>query len=250
MSTNATEESNSTVQVSIAYVKRLIKLAYQTRRAIFLHGRPGSGKCLDKDTLVFDATTGGLVRIGDFDVNHDVASFVNGEIIRVTPESKIDQGVQTVYEIETRTGRRITATGNHPFLALDSTPKYHFATNFFWKELRQLKIGDRIALASNCPIFGNDELDEKLVKFVAYLIAEGHYKPSRVTFTNADPEILEEFTNLCKELRLPFRSYPKKDSPAVVITISSGMRGKQTTRPPNPAYQTLKNLQVKIANSG
>ncbi|MDG6995603.1 MAG: MoxR family ATPase [Nitrososphaerota archaeon] len=43
---NATEESNSgsTVQISIAYVKRLIKLAYQTRRAIFLHGRPGSGK--------------------------------------------------------------------------------------------------------------------------------------------------------------------------------------------------------------
>lgn len=44
MATDNAPEQNSVDQISIAHVKHLVKLAYQTKRAIFLHGKPGSGK--------------------------------------------------------------------------------------------------------------------------------------------------------------------------------------------------------------
>jgi replicative DNA helicase len=90
---------------------------------VIVAARPAVGKCLTGDTAITDPRTGRTYRLDEF-----VARGKAGERLAVTtltdefrlvtaePSDFIDNGVRPVFRLTTRSGRRIRATDNHPFL--------------------------------------------------------------------------------------------------------------------------------------
>lgn len=115
----------------------------------------GFNKCLVGDTEIVDAETGEVVTIEDLytkkksisytpSLNTDSLKLQNQPILDV-----MDNGVKKVYELTTAAGRKIQATGNHPFFTYDG-----------WKNLEDLKAGGLIATPRKLAVEGNDEWPE------------------------------------------------------------------------------------------
>ena len=89
-------------------------------------------------------------------------------------------GIQDVWEITTKTNRKIKATKEHLFYTL-----------LGWKPLKNFRLGDRIGLAKNLPITNNSNISNAQIKLVAYLIGDGHLStksPANSYFCNSDAE--------------------------------------------------------------
>ena len=120
---------------------------FQPGNLIILAARPGMGKCLAGSALVYDPSTGARRRIDEV-----VSAVERGEPVevaavgadlqlRVAPVSAgLRSGVQRVFRLRTRLGRRIDATANHPLLTLEG-----------WRELGELEPGARIAVPRRLP---------------------------------------------------------------------------------------------------
>ena len=158
----------------------------QPSNLIILAARPAMGKCVSAGTLVDDPDSGMRVAIEDF---------VGQQLPRVTgvnqrgqldPRSVSDwipNGRKQCFEVRTKTGRSITATSNHPFLTVDG-----------WVPLEDLSAGSRVAVPRRLDVFGSEtDLSPTRVRLLAYFIAEGGLTGRSPTFTNADPEIVEDF---------------------------------------------------------
>src|SRR5499425_2793277 len=102
------------------------------------------GKCLSGETQVVDASSGRLAAIRD-QVRRGgaTASLRRNAITGADVSEGTVQGVQPVYELVTRTGRSVRATPSHPFRTFSG-----------WRELRDLRPGDRIAVPRRVPVFG------------------------------------------------------------------------------------------------
>src|SRR5262249_20630297 len=106
------------------------------------------GKCLPGDVRVIDASTGEVVELRTFvEERRKWIGTLNGHRVtagRVT--NHIYSGVKPTYEVTTRSGRVIRATDHHPFLTFGG-----------WLELLNLRVGDRIGVPREIPIFGNKD---------------------------------------------------------------------------------------------
>jgi replicative DNA helicase len=96
--------------------------------------------CLTADTLLTRADTGEQVSMGELYRARatDVPVWTLDERYRLVPglvSRVFHSGTKTVYELRTASGRRIKASANHPFLALEG-----------WFPLEDLDVGDRIAV--------------------------------------------------------------------------------------------------------
>jgi replicative DNA helicase len=96
--------------------------------------------CLTADTLITRADTGAQVAIGDLlrAGATDIPVWTLDEHYRLVAGnlSKVfASGEKETYELVLRSGRRVKASGNHPFLRLDG-----------WTPLDNLEIGDRVAV--------------------------------------------------------------------------------------------------------
>jgi replicative DNA helicase len=125
----------------------------------------------------------------------------------------------------------VEVTGNHPFLTVRG-----------WIPLRDLKVGDTIAVPSALPILGADERwPIALVRLLAYLIAEGGLTHQSPGFTNTDPEIIEDFKAIIA------RYFPacaiRQDKITYVVAqprTPEVMKGRGAVMPPNPVATWLK----------
>ncbi|MDH3606086.1 MAG: replicative DNA helicase [Acidimicrobiia bacterium] len=166
---------------------------------VVIAARPSMGKCLAGDTLIVDPKTG---------VRHTIAQLVadpdrqasnhlltlNVDDYRLAQASAVDfisNGVKETFEVQTRLGRAVTATANHPFLTIDG-----------WKPLDELEVGDAIATPRVVDAFGVDELPDAEVALLGYLIGDGSLTESTPKFSTADSRILEEFTEWADQLDL------------------------------------------------
>jgi deoxycytidine triphosphate deaminase len=139
------------------------------------------GKCVTADTRVVDADTGAYVPITQMRWGKKTLALDGSRLRAARVSDFIPQGVRAVFQLRTRAGLRIRATGNHPFRMLDR-----------WAPLSELKVGDRIAAAREIPVFGQTPLPDWEATLLGLIISEGQCNTPghSPTYTTADPAMV------------------------------------------------------------
>jgi replicative DNA helicase len=154
---------------------------FQPGNLIILAARPAMGKCLAGSTLVYDPRDGSRRRIDELVAAHEAGEEI--EVVslnaryRLRParvSAAIRSGVQPVFRLTTRLGRRVEATSSHPLLTLDG-----------WREIRDLRPGDRIAVPRSLPSpLDRRTLPDHELVLLAALIADGNVTQSTPRFSH------------------------------------------------------------------
>ena len=144
------------------------------------------GKCLTGDTRVVDAETGDYLPLREF-IARRVAKTVTMEEWKLTEMSvaeHVNNGVQPVYQLTTRSGLKIKATITHPFRTWSG-----------WAPLSDLRPGSRIAVARRCPVFGNEDLPENQSILLGLMLSDGqcHTPGHSPRYTSNDTRLVEIF---------------------------------------------------------
>jgi deoxycytidine triphosphate deaminase len=139
------------------------------------------GKCVTGDTRLVDADTGAFVPITEMRWGKSTLAWDGSRLKPAKVSAFVPQGKREIFELRTRTGLRIRATANHPFLMLKR-----------WVPLAELRPGDRIAVAREIPIFGKTPIPDWEATLAGLMISEGQcdtpgHSP---TYTTADPAMV------------------------------------------------------------
>jgi deoxycytidine triphosphate deaminase len=139
------------------------------------------GKCVTGDTRLVDADTGAYVPITEMRWGKRTLAWDGSRLRPAKVSAFLPQGKREVFELRTRTGLRIRATANHPFRMLNR-----------WVPLGELRLGDRIAVAREIPIFGKTPIAEWEATLVGLMISEGQCNTPghSPTYTTADPAMV------------------------------------------------------------
>jgi deoxycytidine triphosphate deaminase/intein/homing endonuclease len=140
------------------------------------------GKCVTGDTRVVDAETGAFVPITEMRWGSKTLGMEEWQLKSAVIAGLIPQGERPVLNLRTRSGLRIRATTNHPFLTLQG-----------WVPLGQLNPGTRIAVARHIPVFGKTSIPEWEASLLGLMISEGQCNTPghSPTFTSADPVLVQ-----------------------------------------------------------
>ena len=164
---------------------------YASNRIVLRWGRR-LGKCVPGHAEIMDPETGELLTAEElYDRGRaTVPTLANDYEIKPNSEVSImKNGIKEVFKVTTKTGREVYATGNHPLLTING-----------WKEIDDLKPGDRVAIPNNMPYFGNKEINPESVKLLAYIIGDGGTTSNSIRFSNNDERVLEEVSSCSNHL--------------------------------------------------
>jgi DNA polymerase-3 subunit alpha len=183
----------------IVYQEQVMQIA-QVLAGYSLGGADILRRCLSGSTQIVDVKTGNLFTLKEiaskpkywlgrkiFCLNLQTQKISKQKITAIYPN-----GVKDVWQITTKTNRKIKATGDHLFYTL-----------LGWKPLNSFKVGDRIGLTKTLPITNKSKISDAQIKLTAYLIGDGHLpvkKKSNSYFCNTDSELIIDFNNCCNEL--------------------------------------------------
>jgi intein/homing endonuclease len=160
------------------------------------------GKCLTGTQKVL-MSTGEEISINNLfkSKRKDIISFDEEKQIFLKSEISdfYKNGIKKVYEVTTKTGRKVQVTKNHPFLTPDG-----------WKDLTKIGKGSFIAVPKKIDYFGNSNLPEHEIKLIAYFITEGclrEYKYDdgngtyiHIGFTSGEKNIRRDFKNCIEQM--------------------------------------------------
>ena len=157
-------------------------------------------RCLSGSTKVIDAATGNLVSLKEiaakpeYWLSRKVFSLdIKSQQIVQQPITEIHpNGVQDVWQITTRTNRKIRATHDHLFY-----------TVLGWKPLKYFSVGDPLGLPKKIPINYSSQISDAQIKLTAYLIGNGYLStksPYCSYFCNSDGELITDFNSCVQEL--------------------------------------------------
>lgn len=170
---------------------------------IIIAARPSVGKCVTGDTQLVDPQSGSLVRIQDLvkEKQGTITTLTkNWQFSQVEPSDFVNDGIKPVYKVETALGHTIEATLPHPFLTVEG-----------WRSLINLKVGDRIGVAKELPIFGQLTWPAFKIKALAYFLTDGGLTGPTPGFTNNNPKILTDFKATMLEFEgVTFWEEPRK----------------------------------------
>ena len=183
----------------ILYQEQVMQIA-QVLAGYSLGGADILRRCLAGSTEVVDAATGRRVTLSEIAATPEVwigrevfaLDLKTQKIVRQPIDAVYHNGVQEVFEVTTRTGRRIQATATHLFYTLMG-----------WKPLGAFQPGDRIGLARTLPIEHGCGIKDAQIKLTAYLLGDGHLSikhPANCYFCNSDPALIADFNRCVTEL--------------------------------------------------
>ena len=116
-------------------------------------------ECVVGDTRLIDAATGALRAIRDIQAGDQILAVDRWQKVRPFEVARVwSTGVKPVFALQTRTGRTVTATANHPLLTAQG-----------WKQVGELQAGAIIATAMPGYGFGEGPLalDDTLLSLPA-----------------------------------------------------------------------------------
>ncbi|MBI3638409.1 DNA polymerase III subunit alpha, partial [Candidatus Wolfebacteria bacterium] len=158
--------------------------------------RYGFNRCLTGDTALMDPQSGKLTTLEELykkreDNSPNVLSLENNHKIKSRPVTEVFyNGKKQVYLITARSGRKIKATLNHPFLSPDG-----------WKKLENIKIGDKIAAARTIPEPEKPiSIESHKIGLLGYLLAEGNLcHPHGFYFYSKNREEINDYLNFLEK---------------------------------------------------
>lgn len=128
------------------------------------------GKCVLGSTRVLGAD-GSYNKIEEMSGSNEIVSFDGNEFKPMNSEW-IYQGKKQTVRLKTNLGREIVTTWNHPYLTKNG-----------WLKVKDLSVGEKIAVPKEIPYFGIKEVPEHIAEFLGFWLAEGSRKSSSPSIT-------------------------------------------------------------------
>lgn len=169
---------------------------FQRSDLIIIAGRPSMGKCLSFDTKIVLAD-GSIVTIEDIYKSKQakLLTLKNDWKFNITePSVFVNDGIKPVFRVTTKLGRFVESTLTHPFLTIQG-----------WRQLAELKLGQKIAVPRKLEIFGSEKLPEYQVKILGYLLGDGGLTNTNAVLTNNNPRIQQDFIESVQKFNLKVR---------------------------------------------
>ncbi len=153
-----------------------------------------SSGCLAGDTLITRADTGERVLLRSLAGENNIPIFALDDtytLVRTTMTAVFSSGIKQLFEMKTRSGRKIKASENHPFLTVDG-----------WKRLDELSQGKRIAIPRALEAFQTTSaLSNEEIILLAHLLGDGCILPRQpFHYTSADPQNLDIVSQVAHNL--------------------------------------------------
>jgi replicative DNA helicase len=195
---------------------------FQRSDLIIIAGRPSMGKCLAYDSEIV-LSDGSIKTIEELYHQQQAEILMlnnNWKFSWTQPSVYVDDGIKPVFKIKTRLGRSIETTLTHPYLTLDG-----------WKPLSTLQVGEKIAIPRIISVFGQKSMRECEVKLIGYLIGDGCLTQNRVSFTNINPLIQDDFITATREFgNLKVRIETSSGTRAASLFVTANLEQSQSNR--------------------
>jgi deoxycytidine triphosphate deaminase len=190
------------------------------------------GKCVTGDTRLVDAETGAYVPITEMHWGKSTLAWDGWRLKPAKVSAFIPQGRREIFELRTRAGLRIRATANHPFRMLKR-----------WVPLNELRLGDRIAVARDIPIFGKTPIADWEATLMGLMISEGQCNTPghSPTYTSADPALVALFESTIAASGLGEITYKGRHGYRLV-----NRKGRGGIPERNRAHAWLRNLELNV----
>jgi DNA polymerase III subunit alpha len=149
----------------------------------------GFNKCLYFNSVLIDASTGERTTIGElYQRLRPFTIHALGDDWKLHPRRVLDvipNGTKPVFELRTAQGKRITATGNHPFRTIEG-----------WKNLEDLRPGDRIAAPRRLPVSAETSWPRHELIALGGLLSEGNLcHPTCLYFFGKEQSAIDDFVD-------------------------------------------------------
>lgn len=159
----------------------------QPQNLVILAARPAMGKCAWSGTRVL-TSEGRVTTIGELVERADPATEIlalddRGSLVPRRVSEFHDNGQRPTYRLRTRSGRSVQLTDNHPLLTWGG-----------WRPLRELTVGERVAVPRRLPVDGTRPRAAAEVVLLAYLLGDGCLRSSQPELTTTSPMIEAEAT--------------------------------------------------------
>lgn len=168
------------------------------------------GKCVTGDTRVLLAD-GTYRRIDELADGATVVSFDGRGFVPMRAEW-VDQGVKPTVTVTTRLGRRIKTTWTHPYL-----------TENGWRQVKDLSVGDKIAVPTHLPYHGTQSVPEHESGLLGLWLAEGSTRSSSPRITSN--RYGDQITAWAKEWGCATANDEHREGKSPVWRMSAGSRG-------------------------
>ena len=204
---------------------------------IIIAARPSMGKCIAAKELV-------VLDDGSVESIEEIYQRKRAKLLTLDTDLKfkfvepcdfIDDGIKPVFKVRTRLGREIETTITHPFLTING-----------WKKLKEIEVGEKIAVPRTLNVFGTEEMRECEVIILGYLLGDGCLTKNSPEFTVGKNWLKEDFIEAVSD----FGGIEAVQSNSLDRTFSLRVRkigGK--TKGENPLTAWLKTLEIFGCNS-
>ncbi len=193
----------------------------------------GFNKCLTGETRLADVKSKKLFTIKElFEKNlKPVISTLNNDFsLEKKPVTMVmENGIKKILEVKTRSGRLIKATANHPLFTFSG-----------WKNISDIKIGERIATPRDLNLLLGKKEDKQRAAVLGYLIAEGNLcHPHGIYFYSTQKDEIDDFINNCQSFaNFKYTLDTSKSATAVYCGQTNPKKG-------NSLNQWITNLGLK-----
>jgi replicative DNA helicase len=192
--------------------------------------------CLTADSLVLRADTGAEVTIGELAATgeRDIPVWSLDTDLRMVPATMtqaFSTGTKDVFELRLASGRRVTASANHPFLTVGG-----------WSRLDEIAAGSRIAVPRVVPTpKAAHEWTPHQVVLLAHLVGDGFEATDEaLRYSNdADPACFAAVETAAHQLGLEPRRVGEPGDEGVPTTIELPRVDDLATGSVNPVAQWL-----------
>ena len=200
------------------------------------------GQCVTGDTRII-LSDGSYKRIDELEGGGRVIAY-DGRGFVPMQARWIDQGTKPTVTLGTRLGREIATTWNHPYLTKVRTRDRRSTKDPEWKKVSDLNVGDKIAIPTSMPFFGNKKVSEEDAALLGLWLAEGACKSSspRISSTRYGDDIKA----FALKKGCSTKNIEKREGKCPVWEITANAKGHPNG---NPVQAFLRNIGLGECSS-